>query len=430
MKRTLRRACAALIALAPMAPGRALAEPNLHATGSLSLGVSDNPLAAPSTPVPGGRVPVTVAFTTLRPGVLLFVESPTLSNRLRLTNSTTLFLGHSEANSYSNAAAWDGSFSLSRRTDMVLGATVTQGRLNTLSTLGSAQASQATATQTGGVSFVSPALQESLSSNLSPLWRLTQGLGASYYSPIQGSRGAHTRQANLTLSLERVFKLDAVGAEGRVGYAASDVLSRDGSPSKPQLITAAAARYVRAVRATDGKGAVSGPTALAALRYGTEAGSAELSYRRNVAPNLLIGQLFYSDVVSLNGGMPLWKESHFFGAASIGYQHGRLIDANLGRQAGVIDVMLGDVSISYVPTDSMSVSARYQHFRQTTGDIDPEISRLNAASFTRNIFQATITFIYPPLPAASRASTYEISQRVDQGKGDSGSSGGDDRDED
>jgi hypothetical protein len=393
MKRTLRRACAALIALAPMAPGRALAEPNLHATGSLSLGVSDNPLAAPSTPVPGGRVPVTVAFTTLRPGVLLFVESPTLSNRLRLTNSTTLFLGHSEANSYSNAAAWDGSFSLSRRTDMVLGATVTQGRLNTLSTLGSAQASQATATQTGGVSFVSPALQESLSSNLSPLWRLTQGLGASYYSPIQGSRGAHTRQANLTLSLERVFKLDAVGAE-------------------------------------DGKGAVSGPTALAALRYGTEAGSAELSYRRNVAPNLLIGQLFYSDVVSLNGGMPLWKESHFFGAASIGYQHGRLIDANLGRQAGVIDVMLGDVSISYVPTDSMSVSARYQHFRQTTGDIDPEISRLNAASFTRNIFQATITFIYPPLPAASRASTYEISQRVDQGKGDSGSSGGDDRDED
>lgn len=431
MTRTQRQTRVALIALALLSlltPSISQAEPRLHGVGSMSLGVSDNPQAVPDDPPPGVARPVTAVFTDIRPGILVLMETPAVSHKLRLTNTTTLFFGEMKANSYANAAEWNGMFTLGRRATLVAGASVTQGRTNTFSTLNASQNTQVTAQQSGGTSFIAPAVQQGLSLDISPFWRATETFGAGFYTPAFGSDGARTGQTSLQLAVERVFKFDAVGLQGSIGYADSNATTPSGRPAQPQLIAGAVARWrhdwtqtvttqldggwITAMRANDTSKKISGFNGLAAIRYTTERGNAELSGARTITPNLLIGQLLYGTNIGLRGSMPLWRESRWLASASVGYQWNSIIDTDLNVEGAKLNVFVADASLTYAPDQSLLLSARYQHFNQ---DSEVSVDTLRMFPFNRNVYMVTGTIIFPPLPEVR--TTFELSNRVDQADG-------------
>jgi hypothetical protein len=149
------------------------------------------------------------------------------------------------------------------------------------------------------------------------------------------------------------------------------------------------------------------PAGLALLSYARREGDASLSYRHTVRTDLFLGNTFLMDEVSLRGSIPLEKRGRVVIAASVGYQHNRLIDID-GDLATEVDVWLGDAGVLWRARDHLGLALRYQHINQTSGALLPPLP----LTFVKNTIMATATLHFPPETRMPR--TYRPPQRVDE----------------
>lgn len=410
----------ALVVAAP-----AHAEPSFQAVGESSLGYTDNVRTTPEQEEELGAARSQGVFWMLSPGVVAALQTQRTSQRLGYRYEYDLYFAESSASASSNRLEYRGYFDLFPRVALVLGASAHQSDRFSSVAFSAPGAGAANVLPTQAGAFLQGGADELLHFDLHPRWRAWQGASFVGDTPIFDSEGPRTVSVGGRLGLEHLFRLDAVGIEGRADYSlVKDGVLSDGSPIDrqrqvvaggvvqwrhdwgPLLTSSAEAGVVRVRRLDSGRGFWS-PTGAATLSYVEELGDAQLSYSHAVTTNPLIGQSMLVDDVRLRGSIPLLPHGVLMTAASAGYQHGRLIDEN-AELAARIDVLLLDVSLAWRFYPWLELGARYQHVRQSSDATRPPLP----LSFVQNNVLLGATVKFPPERDMPRA--YRSPRRVDR----------------
>src|SRR6476620_6927861 len=131
------------------------AKSSLQGQVLLSAGYDDNVLG-----VPDNQNPQADGIFEIRPSLIFVQGAPRLVNRLQYTFDATLFATQTDADSYSQRIDWAGFYQPSPTTDLLVLASLQQGRLNTFS-LTAGSTGQAIAVQPGGgVTFMGATASE------------------------------------------------------------------------------------------------------------------------------------------------------------------------------------------------------------------------------------------------------------------------------
>ncbi|HEX7671614.1 MAG TPA: hypothetical protein VF395_18600 [Polyangiaceae bacterium] len=405
--------------------GSAFAAPKLQGIGETSIGYTDNIQSAPEVPLPGGTPKSSGVFLVLSPGVVLASATQSAIHRLSYQYTYDLFLQRTNASTSSNRLDYRGFFDLSPRLGLVLGAAAAQSNQYSAIIITPPGAGAVNALPPGSGAFLSATGDEALSYDLAPGWRGYEGASVSEQTPLFDTVAPRTFAPAGRIGVERSFRVDALGVEGRTEYSVVEgSLRPDGTAlgTQRQLIFTGLGRWrrdfgraftsrleagaLRVERLNTGRGFWE-PTGTAALAYVTEVGDAELAYAHTVTTNLLLGQTLLVDEVRLRGAVPLTKKGEVLIAASSGYQRGRLLDENAALAAHVNSI-LADVGIGWQVTASLLLGLRYQHFEQMSDTTKPPLP----LSFVRNSVMVGATFKFPPESEMPRA--YRAPRRVDR----------------
>ncbi|WP_437735162.1 hypothetical protein [Sorangium sp. So ce1335] len=363
-----------------------------------SIGVTDNvSSAAEQSDGPG---PEADGFGTASPGLIFTYTTPRTSNTLSYTFAASFFFLHSEASSYSNIATWTGRFVTSPRTTLTLGASGSQGQLNTIQLEQTPGTTTIGGTAGGTTNFVQGSFNEGFSFQPSPVWQLGQAATFLAYNPLV-RRPQRTYSAANTLSAQRIFRHDIASLALSVGYTHFDnvpenVPATDTDPEpevryveRDQLLTTLVASWqhdlgrrfssqldVGGVVATDVTGdAVSlvRPAGLAALRYTHDRGEAELAYTYAATPNVFLQQIQLSHQLTLRAAAPILRPSWRLSVeGSAGVQLARPLerDAEGELTTGPNTLaVLTDVALLWSPViviPDFALALRYQHTNQRT----------------------------------------------------------------
>lgn len=397
------------------------ARPRLQAIGESSIGYTDNALgSAAATRVRTGSV-----FWMLSPGVVLALDSPRRLQRIGYRYEYDFYFNRRTSSSSTNRLDYRGFFELSRRSNLVLGANVTQSdRFNKVA-FAAPGAGTVGAPPTGTGSFLQAALDQSLSLDVAEGWRAWQSANVRADTPIFDTIAPKSTGGGLRLGAERSFLADAWGLEGRGDYrVVSGSVRTDGSRAGVQrqlmgggvvlwrhdwlreLTSSAEAGVLRVERLNTDRGFWT-PTASGTLSYATEAGDAQLVYAHTVTTNTLLGQSLLVDEVRLRGDLPLTSKGELSLAGSCGYQYGRLLDEN-AELATRVRVLLADISLGWQATKLLSVGIRYQHIEQKSGADRPPLP----VSFVQNNVLLGATLRFPAERDMPRA--YRAPRRVDR----------------
>ncbi len=422
------RLAAALAALAVVAPAPARADESVATTLTASGGWTDNVLSAPNEPGPTDPSIESDAFTQLSPGIVFSQESRRLLQVATYTFSANLFASHSEANSYSNQLGWQAIYSLSPRSELTLGASASNGRLNTFNTQGQASDTGLNQLPNGGVSFATGDVQESIRHELSRAWTLRQLAAARLFKPLDDMAALGTNVYwNNSFGAVHAWRYDSLGLDLRADYTAFGAgTSTNGTAigSNKQITVGPSLRYlhdftdslsgelsggaVAVVQANDLGSQIVQPVGTAALRYIRDAGRVELVARHTVAPNLFVAQTTANDEVLLRGGLPVPLVQRAGISGSVGYSRGRILDAQMGGLIGSTKLFVVDVAASWNPREALFVSLRFQRFDQLRSQVVTDTSQ----SFARNQVILSISGRYPARDAARLPS--RTPDRVDQ----------------
>ena len=403
----------------------ASAAPKLQGVGETSIGYTDNIQSAPDTPLPGQTPKSPGVFVLLSPGVVLALTSGRSVQRVSYTYLYSLFFAQPSASSSSNRLEYHGFFDLSPRTSLLVGATAVQS--NTYSSLLFAPpaAGAVNALPPGGGSFLAATADELLSSELSLGWRAWEGVSMTVQTPIFATVAPETLEPVGRLGLERTFRTDAIGVEGRADYALiRNSVRPDGTPAgeQEQLVAGGVAQWrhdygryftsrleagpIRVQRLNTGKGFWY-PGVRATLAYATEFGDAQLSYAHTLTTNPLLGQSLLIDEVRARGAIPLTKKGDLLLAGSAGYQNGRLLDEN-ATLAAHVDAILADAAVGWQVIDPLLLGIRYQHVQQISDVRQPPLP----VSFVRNSIMIGATLKLPP--ESDMPHVYRTPLRVDR----------------
>jgi hypothetical protein len=428
---------AVLVASAVLATtGRAMASPKLQAIGETSVGYTDNIQSAPDQPIPGQTPKAPGAFVLLSPGVVLAFANQRNVQRIGYTYLYSLFFAKPSASSSSNRLEYHGFFDLNPRSSLLIGATAVQSNTYSSVLFTAPGAGAVNALPPGGGSFLATTTDEILSSDIAPGWRAWEGASMTVQAPIFGTDAPSTLEPTARVGAEHAFLRDAVGLEARGDYAViKNSLRPDGTPAgvQRQLIAGGVAQWRHDWGRYFTSRAEAGPlhlerlntdtgfwfpSVLATLAYGTEFGDAQLSYGHTLSTNPLLGQSLLVDEVRARGALPLTKKGEVLIAGSLGYQNGRLLDAD-STLAAHVDAILADAAVAWQVVDELLIGIRYQHIQQISDVRTPPLP----ISFVRNAIMLGATLKFPPesdMPHAYRAPlrvdrTDEIRDAVEPG---------------
>ncbi|HEY4157677.1 MAG TPA: hypothetical protein VGM29_06250 [Polyangiaceae bacterium] len=401
------------------------AEPKLQGIGETSLGYTDNFRTTPDSPLLGGAPRSRGFFVSLSPGVLLAYETQRNLQRIGYRYQYDLFFAEPSSSGSSNQLDYQGFFELSKRTTLLLGASLSESDRYAAVAFATPGSSVVTALPAGAGAFVQGGASESFNFDLGPGWRAWQGGNVLFETPILHTVAPQTSEVAARSGAERNFASDAAGLEARADYTVvKNAVRPDGTPAgvEPQLVaggvalwrhdwgqyltSSAEAGAARVQRFNTGRGFWS-PTGAALLAYATQTGEAQLSYAHSISTNALLGQSTLADEVRLRGALPLTSNPVVLLAVTAGYQRGRLIDEN-AELAAHVNVVLGDVALGWQATRSLQVALRYQHIEQMSDALAPPLP----LSFVQNNVLLGAIFKFPPdrdMPAPYRAP-----QRVDR----------------
>jgi hypothetical protein len=291
---------------------------------------------------------------------------------------------------------------------LVLGAGANQDHNHTSNTYFGSAATTVRSLVPGVDSFLLVRADETLGIDLGPGWRASQSTGAAVNTPLLVNSDTRTYQWSNRLGIERSWREDAVGPEGRADYTLiTDAIAPDGTPIGDQSLwilggvgrwrhdwgrwftsrAEGGALYLRLVE-RNAHGVY--PTWGGAIAYTPRSGDAELVYDHTVTTNLYMAQTLLVDEVTLRGLIPLDRHEKVWIGASAGYQHGRLFDPN-GDLATPVNVLIGDAGVLWEVHEQIQLTARYQYTRQTSEAKLPPLP----LSFERNTVMAGVRLTLP-----------------------------------
>jgi hypothetical protein len=298
----------------------------------------------------------------------------TQKSQLSLSYTFTAAIHTAYASQTGHRLALQASTELSSRTTLNGGVSASR------TTLGNIFLSQPTAAGNAALipnstrtSIVTADVNQGLNHELTSNVRLDQEATATAYKTEAPTPPLTSLYASLGGGIERFWDTDAVGAGALVGVArvnATPPISdqslllisagprwrRDWSKSWATLISVGGT-LVESL--SDGGPPFWGPTAHAQVNYQTETSQITLGLNTGLTPNPLTGQIVQSDDATIHGVTPISLPEHVFVEATVGYTHGRLIDAVHPRLDNDYDNLLTDLGVIWELTPFIELFARY-----------------------------------------------------------------------
>jgi hypothetical protein len=388
------------------------ADTSVHATASFTAEYNDNILGAPDTPPPGVAGPVRAFSLQPAPGAALYHDAPRARFAITYAHPFIFYLGHPEADTSADVGTILGIFELSPTEELT--AALNVNRFTTsVSTLKAANQSGAVAQPVGDSTLFNVALEQTYSREFSYEWQLLQTFGAGVTHPlssdlpqpttlhVHGGLGPEYRLQNHAFAL-----LPAISYTRPFYDAPSDEVDDAGFLADDQYIFSALGRWrwdwtlswsseasAGLVLPFNGAGDVAvAPIWGAAIRFDQEGYGAALEYTRTMAPDLITGQTFYSDLIRLSGAMPIIASENIGIQAGTGFAWSRIVSDQQAIDSDVVNTWGLDAAIGWFPELYPQVALRYQRIQQFNAPDD----QLVLPNFTRNIVGITISYSYPP----------------------------------
>lgn len=367
-------------------------------------------------------------YIEFSPGVLFVHTGAKQIHLITYAHPMTFFIGHTDATSQADVARWRAMYALTPRNELLLSASISQTRDDLASLRTAAVATQVTAQPTSGTNLLELSFSEAFGRDLTPTWRFVQAAELSFINPIftLSPQSKRLLQDN-TLVLAKSFGRVSLAAEGRAAFFLNTAIERDGreiSPQQDQVMLGAQGRFrwdiseqwsselaggiINAAPFEEIGTGVWSPTWRAALYFEEQFGSAALGYSRTVLPSVLTARNYLSDVVQLNGSIPLDRDRKYFISGSAGYTQSAVIDLNDGALTSTLEAFIADAAATWDTRKGYQLSVRYQRIQQSGDkeDLDP------LPSFTRNTVMLTFGVLLP-YEAVPRIPSAQ-SNRVDQ----------------
>ncbi len=388
---------------------------SVHVIGSAQSIWTDNLYSVPESPDPDRPPYESELYHQLRPGVLVTYETPRTVHNLSYDIEANVYTDHTEAWSLQHLAGWRAFFMTSPRSELGVSALFSTGDLNALATRQTASDGTLIVQPGGSSSFVSIDVGENLQYTATRELRLTQGFRARRFTTTDGlgtetdgieigaSGGADRswqysaaalQLASSYVTLERVAEMAPVDANDQINASATVSWRRDFGPRWSSLIDGGVTSIVPL---DEGDQLVIQPTIGAQVGYFPNWGTAGLSIRRAVAPNLYLAQNTISDSAIVNAWLPLpWLTDDplrpkLSVQGTLGAQRSRLIDTSTGDIESGFDIFAGDVAVNYVPLDGVTLSLRAQHLRQNAD----ESAGMEVLSYVRNTVMIMVMGRFP-----------------------------------
>jgi len=342
-------------------------------------------------------------------------------------------------NQIAHTLSLNGRFELSPRTTLLTNAFLSKSTLTNLLLTTPTTQSPTTLLPTGtSTDTVTSTVGEALSYEVSPRVRAEQHATATFFTTLEPAPPLDSFGGLVGGSIERVWERDAIGPEATVGYSliraappfrdqdfilgnAGPHWRHDWSQRVSTLVAVGAAGLV----SPDGSAQSFTPFARGSFLYtiDTDLGWS-LTASTGVTPNPLTGQAIQAHQAALHAFAPISTEARLYGAATIGYLRGALVDLS-GDNDQSFHSANSDLELIWRPNDRIEVFGRYTFLAQIMDDA----SAVGLPSFLRDSFLVGFGLSSrPPELAAGRgrAGVGEgagLPQRVD--RGDAGAGGRD-----
>ncbi len=394
--------------------GRAQAqETSVHATGTVIGAWTDNMMGVPEPDPdsPDPQVgPISTVFIQLIPGVALFHDTARARLLVTYAHPFTIYPEYFESSTDGDVGTVQGIFSLSPRDELILGLGVTRTTANLAALSYAAGQGTAGLEPLGASTLLGIDLSQGYTRELSLRWALHQTAGAGTVIPIDTPEAEPYRYyARTGGDVEYTIGRNAFAVLADVTYVIHTALEDEADqvvqPIERQILWSGGGRWRHDLSETwstelgagctfatdlDGNFGVF-PTWGGAVRFLDEGYEAELSYTRAVAPNLMVGQVFYSDTVRLSGAVPISAEEHIIATSSVGFSYNQVIDNDVEVSESAL-AFVGDVGVGWFPDELPSIQARYQHYNQFEADEGVT----NLYNFQRNLVMLTVSYMWPP----------------------------------
>lgn len=398
-----------LTAAALFVASSARAQSSIHAFGSTSVGYNDNIFNAPDEPRPELPPKVGDAFISVTPGLLFVHEGPRLRLQASYQRPVTFYLD-TPGNDFSADNATiigEAAVTESDTVNVVLAGTRTTTRATPI---GQPQDSRLTTITAEPLSFLNLNLTETWWRTFSERWSGSQAASVGLLIPIDSEQQV---RGDLAATLGATYRWGPSAVELETGVVTAIVpgTDEDDDPlfreDRAPVIVRATAGYRHDLSETWAASAriggvvardpsleetYVGPIWGAGLSMSLDDYRATLTYDRVAAPALLTGLTTLSDVVALNGSVPLSREYFIAVLASVGFSAGRQIAVD-DALSSPFNTLLADAGVGWLDPKYPNVLVRYAHFRQF--GVDDDI--LTITNFATHQVLGTVLFTIPSL---------------------------------
>jgi len=374
-------------------------------------GYSDNILAAPDYLIPGepdAGLPVQDVLLQYAPGAALHYLSPRIRVAASYMRPYTFYVEHPGADNSSDVFKSEANFGLSPYDELEVGLDIARYTTN-MSTL-KAPNDTAIVVQPGGTSSLMTLVsKQQLTHEISDLWSWLENGDAGVSIPLSGGSslfaGSVTTGPQLALE-DHAFALLPTLAYTRpldddplaAGYRASEMVLVGGRGrwhwvfAPPEWSLAASGG---ALAALDGADTHVEPIGGGAFRFLDRGLGVSVHYDHGYVPNLITGQTYFSDTVSVRGEIPIVREAHILLRTSSGVAFSQAFDVGREIDTGTVKTFIGDAAVGWYPELYPQIEIRYQHTRQWDAPRD----QLILPNFRRNVIGLMISYMWPPLAA-------------------------------
>ena len=374
-----RRSIAIMFAVATL--GRGAAAQGLEVAAGVNAGFnqSTQTVAAPDPmPVPGGEKPTSSSsfFTDVRPALVYQVDGRRLTWRFGAGFSAILSYAGEAAASYTSNATVEMLAVPSSSVTTSAAAGVMYGGAAFLASQRAADAGQPVVGASGNPTVLSLNAGQALNWEVEPRWTLQETLSGSLIAP-QGNFDTSNGAAGVTLAFEHGWPRDALGIELRGGVAQlrPQVLANMG-PAYASVTSSVRARWNHdfsrdwnalatagvAQVFTDAGSQPFGlvPVGSAIVRYTAGRTVASLDFTQDIATNLLVGSLSFSDQLIARGSFLIDERHERVLAFSLGGLHNQPIgEAGPLAVAATGNVIQSDVGFTTLLSRNVVATARY-----------------------------------------------------------------------
>jgi hypothetical protein len=332
-------------------------------------------------------------FTQLRPGIALQTGSPRLTWRAAYVFAGNLSLTGEQLGAYSNQANGSLAAELSKFTTLTVAASIAQGGTSFLLAQRPADAGDTQIRAPGNPDLISASLLESVAWEARKHLTIGHSVTANLSAP-QDDFSERNSAWSATLSLDRVFERDTLGAEARASISwlrplrqgthlyrstSNGLLARwnhDFSVSWNGLVTAG----IEQVYTDTGSQPLAFlPAASATVRYAAYNTVAALDFSHGTATNLQVGAISLTDKITARGIITLDPRVFRTLAFSAGFLHNEpLGEVDAAVAAGTGNAVQGDAGFTTAITRNVLGSVRYSVAYQfgQGGNLQPTLAHI------------------------------------------------------